>query len=147
MTAEEIRYVALELEDALSGIYSLLSHELQVPYVRLKIKHMKDLPDLPKDVVNLTIVTGLEALRRGHEQQKLRAWAKGMAEIYGPEKTAQFISMDVYAKRLGDSLGLDLTDLITSSEEVTEKATQDKVTDAVISSAPSLLQGAPTNEQ
>lgn len=31
VTAEEIRYVANELEDTLGGIYSILSQELQLP--------------------------------------------------------------------------------------------------------------------
>ena len=33
VTAEEIRYVAGELEDTLGGVYSLLSQELQYPLV------------------------------------------------------------------------------------------------------------------
>ena len=32
VTAEEIRYLAGELEDTLSGIYSILSQEFQLPY-------------------------------------------------------------------------------------------------------------------
>lgn len=147
VTAEEIRYVALELEDALSGIYSLLTHELQLPYVRLKIKQMKDLPNLPEDVVNLTITTGLDALRRGHEMQKLRSWAEGLIAIYGPQVVAQFIPIEIYSKRLGDSLGLDLLGLIKPREEVEEGVVSDKITDAAIGASPSIIQGAIQNGQ
>ncbi|WP_416142518.1 portal protein [Escherichia coli] len=35
VTAEEIRYVASELEDTLGGVYSILSQELQLPLVRV----------------------------------------------------------------------------------------------------------------
>ena len=145
VTAEEIRYVALELEDALSGIYSLLTYELQLPYVRLKIKQMKGLPTLPDDVVNLTVTTGLDALRRGHEMQKLRMWAEGLTAIYGPEATKEFIPMEIYAKRLGDSLGLDLMGLINSPEAVQQGAVSNKVTDAAIGAAPQIIQGAMQN--
>lgn len=34
VTAEEIRYVAGELEDTLGGVYSLLSQELQLSLIR-----------------------------------------------------------------------------------------------------------------
>ena len=142
VTAEEIRYVALELEDALSGIYSLLTIELQLPYVRLRIKQMKNLPALPDDVVKLTIVTGLEALRRGHEMQKLRAWTDGLSQVYGPETVRQYIPISAYAKRLGDSLGLDLMGLITSEEQALEKKAAEEVTSTAIQAGPSLIQGA-----
>lgn len=141
VTAEEIRYVALEIEDALSGIYSILTHELQRPYVRLKIKQMKDLPDLPEDVVNMTITTGLEALRRGHEMQKLREFVQGLVEVYGPEQVSQFVPITVYAKRLGDALGLDLLGLITPQEEVKQTGVADQITEAGIQAAPQIIQG------
>jgi len=140
VTAEEIRYVALEIEDALSGIYSLLTHELQAPYVRLKIRQMKGLPTLPKELVNLTITTGLEALRRGHEMQKLRAFIGGLAEAYGPDAVKEFIPISTYAKRLGDALGLDLMGLIVSEQEAKQKRVEEQVTQAGIQSAPQIIQ-------
>lgn len=141
VTAEEIRYVALEIDDALSGIYSLLTQEFQLPYVRLKIKQMKDLPNLPQDVVNLTITTGLEALRRGHEMQKLRMWVEGMTAAYGPEVVGQMVPREEYAKRLADSLGLDFHGLLRSETEAQQAALTDKATDAAIQAAPSIIQG------
>ena len=55
VTAEEIRYLAGELEDTLSGIYSILSQEFQLPYVNRKIDVLtkaKKLPKLPDNVLS-----------------------------------------------------------------------------------------------
>ena len=40
VTAQEIRYMANELETAMGGIYSLLSQELQLPLVQLSLIHI-----------------------------------------------------------------------------------------------------------
>ncbi|WP_416142558.1 portal protein, partial [Escherichia coli] len=64
VTAEEIRYVASELEDTLGGVYSILSQELQLPLVRVLLKQLQatqQIPELPKEAVEPTISTGLEA--------------------------------------------------------------------------------------
>ncbi|MES7540176.1 portal protein, partial [Cutibacterium acnes] len=50
VTAEEIRYVAGELEDTLGGVYSILSQELQLPIVRVLLVQLQAtsmIPDLP----------------------------------------------------------------------------------------------------
>jgi hypothetical protein len=145
VTAEEIRYVALEIEDALSGIYSVLTNEFQRPYIRVRIKGMKDLPSFPEDVITVTITTGLEALRRGHEMQKLRQWVEGMAGAYGPEAVAKVIPMNSYGKRLADSLGLDITGLLKDEETANQEAVTKQATEAIAQQAPQIMQGAIQN--
>ena len=83
VTAEEIRMLSQELESALGGLYSLLSTEMQLPVVtRLMdvMKKKKKLPTLPKDVVKPVIVTGVEALGRGNDLQKLDLFLAGAAQ-------------------------------------------------------------------
>ncbi|MBX9279900.1 portal protein, partial [Klebsiella pneumoniae] len=82
VTAEEIRYVASELEDTLGGVYSILSQELQLPLVRVLLKQLQatqQIPELPKEAVEPTISTGLEAIGRGQDLDKLErciaAWS------------------------------------------------------------------------
>lgn len=140
VTAEEIRYIALEIDDALAGIFTLLSQEFQLPYARLRLKQMKDLPSLPKDTVNLTITTGLEALRRGHELQKLQMLQRGITEAYGPGTFDKIVSPTVYAKRLAASLGIGTRGLVLEPEEAEATATAGKVTDAVAGAAPQIMQ-------
>ncbi len=121
VTAEEIRYMATELEDALGGVYSILSLELQLPYVRrLMVIMEKDgsMPSLPKDMVSPTIVTGLEALGRGHDLRKLDDFMRGLAESVGPEVLAQFVNMADYIKRRATAVGIDTEGLIKTPEQL-----------------------------
>ena len=57
VTAEEVRYMAQELETALGGIYSVLSQEFQVPLVNLLLAKMQKegkMPKFPKDCLLYT---------------------------------------------------------------------------------------------
>lgn len=120
VTAEEIRLMAVELEDALGGVYSLLAAEFQLPLVRLVMNEMKSegsLPDLPEGVVEPAITTGLEALGRGHELNKLMAFAQMMQQLFGPEETVRRLKPGVTAIRVATALGFDAEDLIKSDEE------------------------------
>ena len=74
VTAEEVRYMAQELETALGGVYSILSQEFQLPLVRLLLHRLEStgkMPKMPKDSIKPQIVTGLEALGRGQDLNKL----------------------------------------------------------------------------
>lgn len=120
VTAEEIRYMAGELEDALGGVYSILTQELQLPLVT-RIMHVmgtqKKLPKLPKGAVTPTITTGVEALGRGHDLTKLDLFIKGAYEMLGPEAVMQIVNVQDYLTRRGASLGINMDGLIRSQEE------------------------------
>lgn len=116
VTAEEIRYMASELEDALGGVYSVLSQEFQLPLVRLLMKEKN--VDLPKDLVSPGIVTGMEALGRGHDYNKLVMFAKTLTDLYGPEIVAQRTNIDTVIERIGTSLSIETDGLIKTAEQV-----------------------------
>mgnify|MGYP001431677820 FL=1 len=127
VTAEEIRYLASELEDTLSGIYSILSQEFQLPYVNRKIEMLtkaNKLPKLPDEVVKPTIVTGMEALGRGHDLRKLDLFIKGMAEALGPEVLSQYVNLQDYIKRRATALGIDTEGLIKTEEQIAQEMQQ-----------------------
>jgi hypothetical protein len=127
VTAEEIRYLASELEDTLSGIYSILSQEFQLPYVNRKIDVLtraKKLPKLPEEVVKPTIVTGMEALGRGHDLRKLDLFIQGMTQALGPEVLAQYVNLADYIKRRATALGIDTEGLIKSEEQIAQERQQ-----------------------
>ncbi len=120
VTAEEIRYMAGELEDALGGVYSILSQEFQFPLVTRLIHQMErsgKIPPLPRDLMRPTITTGLEALGRGHDLNKLRTMLAEIAPL-GPEVISQFLNVGDYINRVGTSLGIDTAGLIKSQEEI-----------------------------
>jgi hypothetical protein len=121
VTAEEIRLIAGELEQALGGIYSVLTQALQLAIVKrymVILQRTKALPPLPKDIVKPQIVTGLAALGRNADMQKLDSFAAGLAELFGPEAVQERLSFNGYASRKAASLGIDTEGLLRSEEEV-----------------------------
>lgn len=118
VTAEEIRYMANELEAALGGIYSILSQEFQLPLVKrimFQMERQKRLPTLPEGTVQPVIVTGLEALGRGNDLSKINMFleAATMVAQLPPE-----INKSDALTRIGSSLGIDMKGLVKSPEEV-----------------------------
>jgi hypothetical protein len=127
VTAEEIRMLGQELETAIGGLYSLLSVELQMPMVNRLMEVMrkkKKLPKLPKDIINPVIITGVEALGRGHDLQKLDMFLAGAAQIVGPEAVAQYVSVGEYFKRRATSLGIKTDGLVKTEEQMAQEAQQ-----------------------
>jgi len=119
VTAEEVRYMAQELETALGGIYSVLSQEFQVPLVNLLLAKMQKegkMPKFPKDTLKPQIVTGLEALGRGQDLNKLSTFLQYLQPL-GQEVIAQELNIDDYIDRLGASLGIDTQGLVKSEEQ------------------------------
>jgi hypothetical protein len=124
VTAEEIRLIAGELEQALGGVYSVLSAELQLPLVkRLMLQMTKEnaLPPLPKEAVTPQVVTGLSALGRTSDLQKLDSLLAGTAQIFGPEVIAEYVAAGAYMTRRATALGIpDVGDGLIRSEEVVQ---------------------------
>ena len=121
VTAEEIRMLSLELESALGGLYSLLSNEMQLPMINRLLDVMnknKRIPKLPKDIVNPVIITGVEALGRGHDLQKLDLFIQGAVQTLGGEAIAQYINVGEYFNRRATALGIKTTGLVKSQEEL-----------------------------
>lgn len=123
VTAEEIRFMAAELEDALGGVYSLLSQEFQLPLVNRILDVMQRegrLPKLPDGIVP-SIVTGLEALGRGHDLSKYQILSNEIAK-FGPETIDEFLDLGDYFTRFGTGLGIDMDGLVRSPEERQQRA-------------------------
>ncbi len=121
VTAEEIRYMANDLDTSLGGIYSTLSVELQLPYVRRLMNQLQrtgKLPQLPKGVLKPMIVTGIEALGRGADLDKLRMFVKDVVELGGPEALGTYIHFDDLMKRLATARGIPTEGLVKTAEEV-----------------------------
>lgn len=126
VTAEEIRYMAGELEDALGGVYSIMSQEFQLPLVNRLMDRMtksKRLPALPKGIVRPAIVTGLEALGRGHDLNKYNTFLTALQPM-GAEAIAQYMNVGDYIKRIGTSLGIDMDGLVKDDEQIAQEQQQ-----------------------
>ena len=127
VTAEEIRYMASELEDALGGVYSILSLEFQLPLVKAlmhRLEKQKRIPTLPKGIVRPTITTGLEALGRGHDLNKLDLFLQGVMQTFGPEVVAKYVNISDYLTRRATALGIDTKGLVKTEEELAAEQQQ-----------------------
>lgn len=121
VTAEEIRYVAGELEDTLGGVYSLLSQELQLPLVSCVFNQMQSqklLPPIDANTVEIepTIITGVDALGRGHDAANLTQ-AIGVVSQLG-EGAMSSINMNNLMMRIFTAFHIDATGLVKSPEEI-----------------------------
>lgn len=125
VTAMEIRYLAAELEDALGGIYSVLSQELQRPILSRIIADMEKagkLESLDEEGISLTITTGLEALGRGHDLAKIRAFMQDVLEAIPAELVFAEIKPRSFLMRTATAYGVDIDGLFKTEEEKAAEA-------------------------
>ena len=121
VTAEEVRLVTQSIERQLGGIYSVLSQEFQLPLVNRVMDRMektKKLPKIPRDKITPAIVTGIEALGRGNDLNRLDIYLTGIAQVLGPEVLAQYVNIQEYMRRRASALGIDTDGLVRSQEEI-----------------------------
>jgi hypothetical protein len=124
VTAEEIRLVTQSIERQLGGIYSLLSLEFQLPLVNRIIDRLtkaKKMPKLNKEYITPTIVTGIDALGRGNDLNRLDIYLQGIAQILGPGGLQQYIDFREYMNRRAASLGIDTAGLVKSEEQIAQE--------------------------
>lgn len=143
VTAEEIRYVAQELEDALGGIYSTLAIELQLPLVRRIMAILKSnniYPNLPQEDLTPVITTGYEALGRGHDLQRLMMFKNAVMEL--GEQAVGLIDFSNYLERVALSLGLEVGGLLKTPEQMEQEAQAGQMNDIVQQTAPQVLSAA-----
>ena len=145
VTAEEVRLVTQSIERQLGGIYSVLSMEFQLPLVNRimdRMQKQKKLPKLPKDKVTPAIVTGIEALGRGNDLNRLDIYLSGIAQMLGPEALGQYINISEYMARRASALGIDTDGLVRSQEELQQMAQQQQEQQMAASMAPALAGAA-----
>lgn len=123
VTAEEIRTIARELEAGLGGVYTLVSQEFQLPFIRSRMAHMTEkklLPTLPKGVVAPSVVTGFEALGRGNDKQKLIEFLQFVLQTTG-EQGAAYLNVPNAIQRLASAMGIPTEGLVKTEEEIQQE--------------------------
>jgi hypothetical protein len=123
-TAEEVRLTQLELEQQLGGLFSLLTVEFLLPYLNRKLLVLQrsgQLPKIPKDLVNPTIVAGINALGRGQDRESLTSFIMTIAQTLGPDALMQYINADEAIKRLAAAQGIDVLNLVKSMEQIQQE--------------------------
>ena len=131
VTAEEIRYMAQELETSIGGLYSILTQELQLPLVRRLmyiLQKQRKIPAMPMSektgeaMVNPKPVTGLEAIGRGDDRNKLVDFIGTAQQALGPEIMMKYLNMEEALRRLAASASIDTTNLVKTSEQLQQEA-------------------------
>ena len=126
-TAEEVRLQALQIENSLGSIYSILTTEFQVPYVARKLDILTregKVPKLPKDLVKPVMTVGLAAVGRGNDLEQLVRFVTTLGQTMGPEALQTYVKPTEMIKRLAYSMGIDVLGLVKSEEELAAEAQQ-----------------------
>jgi len=127
VTATEVQLVANELNDALGGVYGILTTEFQLPYINTKLAMLKEqklLPDLPKELVKTKIIVGMEALGRASDRLRLLQFMSDLSNTLGAETLAQYINLDDAIKKFAVANGIDTQGLIKSQEQIQQETQQ-----------------------
>jgi hypothetical protein len=116
VTAEEIRSIAMELETAFGGVYSQLGLNWQKPVAHWCLAEV-DMEVRGTDLL-VTVITGLEALTRNAQLEKLRA-ALGDLALFEqlPDGLKDRIHWQRMADFVGQGRGIDLKPFLLSPEE------------------------------
>ena len=146
VTAEEIRYVANELEDALGGNYSVLSVELQLPLTRNVLRFLTNrgtIPELPKGIVSPAVITGMEAIGRGHDLTKLTNLAHNLEPLgnLAQSPAAPYFNVGEYINRICVASGIDTEGLIKDQAQVDQEAQQAQMAQAAQTAVPHIAKG------
>lgn len=145
VTAEEIRYVANELEDTVGSIYSILSQEFQLPLIRRFMVQMTlegTIPDLPQGAKGIepVITTGIEALGRGHDLSKLDTFIR-YATVF-PEAFQSSVKQAEILRQIATALGIDASAVVKSDQEMQEEQMQAAQIQMAQNVAPDVVKGA-----
>ena len=93
-----------------------MSLELQKP---LAYKLLKDSDvDVSTALSDIVIVTGVDALGRNVELDKIMQFAGIIQQIGSPELILPKLKIDNFIKMIGNSIALDVTTLVKTDEEV-----------------------------
>lgn len=142
VTATEIRIVARELEDTLGGVYTILSQEFQLPFIRIftdRLEKKGKLQKLPAGSVSPTIITGLSALGRTDDLDRMLQFMEVISQL--PE-AQQRINPSTFITRTATSLFIDQEGLMKSDEQVQQEQQAAMMQQMAQQTAPGVIQEA-----
>ena len=150
-TAQEVQMTQLELEQQLGGLFGLLTIEFLVPYLNRKLSVFQktgEIPKIPKGMVKPTIVAGINSLGRGQDVQALGAFLQTISQTMGPEAIQQYINPEEVVKRLAAAQGIDVLNLVKTSQDLEQEdaqARQDDIDMERVKQEPNMAK-APMND-
>lgn len=129
VTATAVRMIGSELETVLGGAFSSIARDLMEPIVKRAVFVMLDSGDIDERMteqfydkdgtLNIEIVTGLQALSKDSDLQKLMQMGEMVRNL--PPQALQTFRWDAYSKALISSLGFDPRMWVKSEEEIMQE--------------------------
>lgn len=127
VTAEEIRRLGQELDKAMGGLYTQIAQGNQkvviTRAVNLNEEDSPDLPPIPRDVVEVQIITGVDAMGQNLEADSLEEYAIKGTQAF-PQSFEKVHDPINYFTRLAAAKGIKPDGLVRKPEEL--KATQEQ---------------------
>lgn len=120
VTAEENRLRAASLEKAHGGVYSQLADTMQRPYATLLLWEM-EVRNLEADGVKLQITTGLDALSRGSENDKINHWISDLSQLAAvPEPILGTFKLNEFTLKTAAGRDVDAQAFVMNETEQTQ---------------------------
>lgn len=149
VTAEEIRYLANALEKSLGGVYSLLSASFQLPLVNLlmlSLQKQKRLPAMPKGLIKPKITTGMSAIGRNRDLEKLQQFGQIALEAAQLQQVGS-VETQEYMLRATVAIGLNPEGLIKTQQQVQAQQQEQQQQQLTQQIAPNIAQSMMQNIQ
>ena len=145
VTAEEVRIVARELDEANGGVYSMLSREFQLPYIKRRMFLMRKRSKIKKlpEGVSLAIVTGFAALGRAGEGDKIMAFVDKADHIMSKAASlGRKVKLDLLVEKVAQLEGIDIDDLFYTEEEMAANDEKEQAAAATQAATPEMIKQA-----
>lgn len=110
VTKEEIVRLGSELDQAMGGIYGSISQTVDRPsklrFMYLHEEANRDLPPLPKGVVEVQVTSGINAMGQANEATNLLEVGMGFNQVLGPQGAAELLGEGDWAMRFVAAKGI-----------------------------------------
>jgi hypothetical protein len=127
VTAEEWQQMGQEIDKAMGGLYTSTAQGNQriiiIRAIKLHEEESKSLPKVPTDVVNIEVVTGIDALGQTTEAQQLKDLATAGQQAF-PQQWEKNADANNYLTRMAAAIGLKPDGLIKKSQQVAQEDEQ-----------------------
>lgn len=118
-TATEVVQAMQELEKSLGNVYNSLALSLQKPLASKLMKLRTGKSTDPK--IEILIITGIEALGRHADYQKVVEFVRTVQSLGSPELLLSRLNISELIQTIANTIGLDISSIVKSEEEIQQE--------------------------
>lgn len=147
VTAEEFKTLTLALERTLGGTSAGISSTFLPWYARVLLRILKneqkiEVPDIEKDgVVQIRLITGLDALGRNFEAQQFIEAQKVLSDLATPQVYGERVHFDALADKINGYYGVETKGVYKTQDEVAQQADEERQAQENLAVAPEIARG------